>query len=101
MQHVYHLIDPDDETVRYIGKTASPKSRLRSHIQDARDGNNTDKKRWIRRLLSQGKMPVMVIVASFPDEPSARLRESAECQAHLATIYNIHNPAKGARDFAR
>lgn len=99
--HVYHLVDPNDRVVRYVGKTNAPKSRLRAHVQDARDGDNTEKKRWIRRLLANGQEPVMVIVESFAEEHLARLRESAECRAHLATIYNLHDPAKGAKDFKR
>lgn len=99
--HVYHLVDPNTRTVRYVGKTSTPKSRLRAHIQDAREGDNTEKKRWIRTLLEKGQEPIMVIVASFDEEHLARIRESAECKAHLATIYNIHDPAKGAKDLKR
>lgn len=99
MHHIYYLVDPNDRTVRYVGKTKTPKSRLRAHIQDGRASNNTEKKRWIRGLLANGQEPVMVVVASFPEEHLARLRESAECRAHLATIYNLHDPAKGAKDF--
>ncbi len=33
--------------------------------------------------------------------PSARQRESAEVHAHLATVLNQHDPAKGAKDLKR
>lgn len=101
MHHVYHLIDPRDRTVRYIGKTASPNSRLRAHIQESRERQNTAKKRWIAELLAAGLEPVMIIAASAPDEPTARVIESQHCHRHAATIYNIHDPAKGARDLKR
>ena len=101
MHHVYHLVDPNTHAVRYVGKTQEPKSRLRAHIAEARSAQNTEKKRWINALLQRGQEPVMVIVASFPTDHLARIRESAECKAHLATIYNIHDPAKGAKDFER
>jgi len=101
MHHIYYLVDPNDSAVRYVGKTKTPKSRLRAHVQDARDGDNTAKKRWIRGLLAKGQEPVMIIVASFPEEHLARIRESAECKAHLVTIYNLHDPAKGAKDLKK
>lgn len=40
----------------------------------------------------------LVVVDTFPTEPLARERESAECHRHAATIHNIHDPAKGAAD---
>lgn len=96
--HVYHLVDPLTKIVRYVGKTATPNARLRAHIKDAQERDNTEKKRWIRALLAQRIEPAMVIVASYPTEEAARQRESAECHTHKATIYNIHDPAKGAKD---
>jgi len=41
---------------------------------------------------------VLIVVASYPTEPEARTRESAECHKHRASILNIHDPAKGAKD---
>ena len=99
--HVYHLVDPRTKIVRYIGKTANPKSRLNAHIKDSELSDNTEKKRWIRDLTNHGIKPVMVVVASFEEEYKARLRESAECKLHLSTIYNIHDPEKGAKDVKR
>lgn len=99
--HVYHLVDPRCHTVRYVGKTSSPKARLRAHIQEAREAQNTEKKRWIASLLADGLEPVMVIAATCPNEPQARIVESRHCHRHAATIYNIHDPAKGAGDLKR
>ena len=96
--HVYHRVDPRDRVVRYVGKTGTPKSRLKEHIRESQERQNTAKKRWIHGLLADGLLPVMVIVDSYPSEPLARDRESAECHQHAATIYNIHDPAKGAGD---
>jgi hypothetical protein len=99
--HVYHLVDPRCRTVRYVGKTAQPKSRLRAHIQEAQQAQNTEKKRWIAELLSLGLQPVLVVAATCPNEPQARVIESRHCHQHAATIYNIHDPAKGAGDLKR
>jgi len=101
MHHVYHLLDPRDSVVRYVGKAAAPQARLKAHIQEARAGQNTAKKRWISALLAQGLQPVLVIAASAPTEAAARVIESRHCHQHAATIYNIHDPAKGARDLKK
>lgn len=98
MHHVYHLVDPQTRAVRYVGKSRNPRARLRAHIQEAAARQNTEKQAWIAALAAQGMAPVLVIVASYPDEPTARLRESAEVHQHLATALNQHDPAKGAKD---
>lgn len=99
--YIYHLIDPRDKTVRYVGKTTKPKSRLRAHIKESQERQNTEKKRWIAGLLEVGLEPVLVIVASLPDEPDARILESDSCKEYAETIFNIHDPAKGAKDFKK
>jgi len=98
---IYHLIDPASGSVKYIGKSTNPKARLKAHIAESRERQNTAKKAWINRLLQSGSAPLLIIVASYPDEASARQRESRECHQHRATILNIHDPAKGAADLAR
>ncbi len=101
MHHVYHLVDPQTRAVRYVGKSRNPRARLRAHLQEATENQNTAKKRWIAALAATGMQPVLVIVCSYPDEPSARQRESAEVHAHLDTVLNQHDPAKGAKDLKR
>ena len=98
MFHVYHLIDPNDRAVRYVGKSSKPKARLAQHLADAAAADNTEKKRWIRRLVAAGQKPVLVIAGSFATEPLARAFESAECHRHIHSITNIHDPAKKAAD---
>lgn len=99
--HVYHLVDPTDHAIRYVGKTTHPKARLRAHIKDAQESQTTEKKRWISGLIAQGLQPVMVIVATHSDEATARIHESQQVKQHLATVYNLHDPAKGAKDLKR
>lgn len=101
MHHIYHLVDPETTAVRYVGKSRQPKSRLRSHIAESQERQNTDKKAWIHGLLQRGLAPILVIVASYQTEAEARIRESQECHRHRATITNIHDPAKGAKDLHR
>jgi hypothetical protein len=101
MFHVYHLIDPNDRAVRYVGKSRNPKARLAQHLADAAGADNTTKKRWIRQLVAAGQKPVLIIAGTFATEPLARDFESAECHRHLSTVYNIHDPAKKASDLRK
>lgn len=98
MHHVYHLVDPQTRAVRYVGKSRQPTARLRAHISEAAARQVTEKQAWIAALAAAGQKPVLVIVASYTDEPSARRRESAEVHQHRATALNQHDPAKGAKD---
>jgi len=95
--YVYHLIDPIDDIVRYVGKTTHPGRRLSGHIADAKKRQNTAKKRWIAGLLDVGEKPMLKVVAEFATEESARINESEECHNHHATIFNMHDPSKGAK----
>jgi len=94
--HVYHLVDPLDRVVRYVGMTKHPRTRLRAHIEESREQQNTRKKTWIAGLLAKGLEPVLVVVATYPDEVLGRRAESAEVWRHVDTIYNLHDPAKNA-----
>ena len=101
MFHVYHLVDPTNSTVRYVGMTRHPKTRIRGHISEARERDNTDKKRWIRSLLERGMDPVLVVVGSAHTEIEGRAIESHECARNIQTIFNLHDPRKGAKDIRK
>lgn len=98
---VYHLVDPRDHAVRYVGKSTAAAARLKAHIAESLERQNTRKKAWIHELHLQGLQPVMVIVGRYATDLHARAAESRECHRHLATILNIHDPAKGAADLDR
>jgi len=46
--HIYALVDPRNDQIRYIGKTLFPKSRLSKHLTEKYLG--THKQKWIRLL---------------------------------------------------
>lgn len=98
---IYALTDPMDATIRYIGKSASPKSRYKQHIDESRARQNTKKKQWIKALLDAGQQPGLAILHQTTDPDAARIAESRACHQHLNTIYNIHDPLKGAKDLKR
>ena len=96
---VYCLVDPFDGKIRYVGKSKSPRSRLSAHMKESKVRQNTAKKTWIHGLLKKGTFPKLEVVAETYDPVEARTMESATCHKHQATIYSIHDPAKGAKDF--
>ncbi len=67
-RHIYALVDPRNDEIRYIGKTVRPHQRLRDHINDRGHGNH--KSHWIADLRSQGLEPYMVLLeTSFGQAP--------------------------------
>jgi len=96
---IYLLVDPNDGKVRYVGKSKNPRGRLRQHIKESMLRQNTAKKKWIRGLLKKHQAPIMEVKAQIFDETEARIMESETCHQHRATIYNLHDPRKGALDF--
>lgn len=100
MISIYTLDCPIENVVKYVGKTVSPKSRIKQHIEESRKSESTEKKRWIRNLLKAGKIPIMKIVSTHEDQELARKAEEELCIKNIETILNVHNPGKGKRDFA-
>jgi peptide methionine sulfoxide reductase MsrA len=96
---IYLLIDPTDTTVRYVGNSKNPKSRLKQHIKESMERQNTAKKKWIYTLVQRNYHPIIQVVAQIMDPAEARIKESEVCHQYRSTILNLHDPKKGARDF--
>jgi hypothetical protein len=59
---IYGLFDPDTKDIRYVGITSrSVISRLSEHLRKAKKGK-TYKDRWVAKLLSNGKVPLLCIL---------------------------------------
>jgi len=99
MISIYALTDPTDGKIRYIGKSKNPKSRSRQHIAESQKRQNTKKKAWIKALLDAGSAPGLSILFQTENDTAARIAESRACHANIDTIYNLHDPRKGASDF--
>lgn len=59
--YIYSLEDPGTGQVRYIGKTEKPRARYQAHLNGSAQ-KNTHVYNWIRKLIREGKTPVMRIV---------------------------------------
>lgn len=68
---VYGLVCPDTKKLKYIGKANDAWCRYRKHISAAKRGHQQYVCRWIAKLLSEGKKPLMVIMKLCFSEESA------------------------------
>lgn len=59
--HIYILIDPLNNQIRYIGKANNPKERYKNHKNRCRD-KNTHKRNWINKLRLKGLYPEIEII---------------------------------------
>jgi uncharacterized protein YjhX (UPF0386 family) len=71
---VYELIDPRTDIPRYVGITATPNRRWRSHIDDS-DTQNWEKRAWIRELMEEGLVPDMQTIERVRTREEALERE--------------------------
>lgn len=64
MEHIiYALKCPKTLRVRYVGYTRQAiEKRLMNHVSDARCGRQQARCDWIRKLLSQGTLPIIAIL---------------------------------------
>lgn len=66
--YIYGLKCPIAETIRYVGKSINPKKRLRGHLTAAKTGRaDHHTARWIRKLISLGVQPELVILREVMD----------------------------------
>ena len=63
---IYALIDPRDNSVRYVGKTTMTLAgRLSAHVSDCHKRNN-HRSNWIKLLLRLGVRPVIELIEEVP-----------------------------------
>jgi predicted GIY-YIG superfamily endonuclease len=84
---VYGLIDPrQPKRVMYVGCTNNPERRLHSHINRCTYGNSK-RNVWMRRLLTDGVDPVMVILEQVAPGDDVMARER-----HWMELCRLRNP---------
>lgn len=66
--HVYGLIDPRNNQLRYVGKTSDPRGRLYAH--KSRKGKS-HRANWIQQLKSEGLLPVMIVLETLSSDVDA------------------------------
>lgn len=88
---IYALIDPRDQSVRYVGITVDVYARFAAHIHAHGDGLNPDKDAWIRELKAVNLMVIMTTLEIITDRHKARLREGYWILHYLHLGANLFN----------
>jgi predicted GIY-YIG superfamily endonuclease len=73
MYVIYALVDPRDNTVRYVGMSADVYKRFVEHINNS--GANYAKNSWIMELRALNKMVIMISLEEVAEYEYARERE--------------------------
>lgn len=96
MVYIYALFCPEMEAIRYIGKSSNPEARLQGHISKAKSGKSRHHtSNWIRRLLSCGKRPALIILQVVEDGDSWQEAEREWISFALSLGWPITNSTKG------
>jgi GIY-YIG catalytic domain len=103
---VYALIDPRDNSIRYIGIAEHPAIRLEQHLQSS--GGNIPKRQWINELRQLGLTPMMQPIETGLSLPVALEHETMWIQHYLSAgialvnrrvtpfvSYTVKNDARG------
>lgn len=89
---IYSLCHPGTGEIRYIGQSRTPRRRLRAHLSLARSGNDAPVYRWIRKLITNGLAPTIIILQdSFADYGinEAEVSWIAEARARGLRLLNV------------
>lgn len=92
--YYYFLRHPDTHEVRYVGKTVSPKHRIRTHMHEAKKNNRNKREKWITNILRNGKRPVMDVFyeESFSCRKDADSLEAMlikKCKKHFRLVNGV------------
>lgn len=88
---IYALLDPRDNSVRYIGKTCALKNRFNQHLIDK---YNLPKYNWIQELKGLGYLPVIEIIHTCTDEENGNEIERTIICRYLKEGSNLFNMTK-------
>jgi predicted GIY-YIG superfamily endonuclease len=89
MYVIYALVDPRDNTVRYVGMTSDVYKRFFEHTQCG--GSNFEKNAWIMEMRDQNVMPLMVELERTESQALARKREAYWIQHFISLQSKLMN----------
>jgi hypothetical protein len=85
--HIYHLIDPRDGKIRYVGKAVDVQERLRGHLNAA-----DAKSEWISELRRAGMVPLLKVVRIVVGNPyTEEAQEISKCLSQGEELLNHHH----------
>jgi len=101
-RHIYMLVDPFTDEIRYVGKAVYPKDRLKDHLKDT---SNTHKVHWIQSVIRKGAVPIMVLLETIEGSADwtwqeAEKRWIAKFRAMGARLVNSTDGGDGVENIA-
>lgn len=79
--HIYALVDPVTDEVRYVGRTINtPEGRLRGHIKVAKSGKRSHVYSWLRSI---NLAPVIVTIETVPED------ELNDAERHWIHVFKL------------
>jgi predicted DNA-binding protein (UPF0251 family) len=72
--HIYGLLDPRDQQLRYVGKTIHPSKRLREHLNQL---DNTPKGEWLLELTKSGFKPKLIVFSEVSKADASKAEKEA------------------------
>ena len=93
--HIYALIDPNTNEVRYVGATVqSLKVRLLAHSSERNYGTKA-KLEWIKSLRNRGQKPIIKLLETVPIE------QSDEREKYYILYFLINENSRLTNDLSR
>lgn len=85
--YIYGLVDPRDGHVKYVGKTISPRARLKEHLNLT--CGTEEKNAWLKNLMDEGNRPAMKILAIVYGKEW--LEQEAYWIKAMSSVYPLYN----------
>jgi hypothetical protein len=100
-RHIYHLVDPRNREVFYVGQTVDPGQRLQDHIKTRAAGKA--KVARLDAILSSGSYPIMKTVKAVTGTYSDACQlEQSEINAFpMGQLTNSSNAGRSLKKGAR
>lgn len=95
MIYIYILIDPLDNSIRYVGKTNNLKSRFRHEIHFANQyPNKCHRNSWIKGLLNKNILPIQLVIDEV-DNKDWQFWEKHYISLYKSWGFNLTNHSLG------
>ena len=78
--YIYALVDPRDDSVRYVGRSVKPKARLQQHLSDKT--TNLEKIAWLDDLKTIGLKPALRILEETTADAALEVEGSWIAKGH-------------------
>lgn len=92
---IYTLSEPNTTTVRYVGLTGDPTTRLAAHLSGHKVLKKSHRRHWLNKLKVNGLVPTMRVVGIARDAVEASALECYWIRFYKERGYSLVNYTKG------